>query len=114
MKKSTTTSDGTTPVLTGIGWGGVLFFTLCTAPALLPLALIGGPIIYKLGKRSSEYDLRNLGDEQKADEVAEIWKRNRQPGEKEIDVSYTQYTQGGMFPLPQTRTFHYELDKDDF
>lgn len=114
MKKTTTTSDGTTPLLTGIGWGGVLFFTLIAAPALLPLALVSGPALYKLGKRGSEYDLRNLGDEEKADEIAETWKRNRQPEETEMDVSYAQYTQGGLFPLPQTKTFHYELDQDDF
>lgn len=117
MKKKVTkvtTSSPLVPIGAGIGTGVTAFACAAICPPLLPLALLCAPLFWAVTKTGVAIDVDEATNgSESADDIAQEYFRNRKAGERGIDVSHTIHLDGGLFNIPMTRTYRYEIEDDD-
>ena len=112
MKRSEDVSSPLIPIETALATGTVTMAAAALCPPLLPFALITGFLFRRLAREGVARDVDRVAADS-ADDLACEWEKNRQPGERGVDVSATLYSGGALFDLPMTRTYRYELDEND-
>jgi len=112
MKKTRHTSSPLVPIGTAIGTGAVAVIMSAMCPVLLPFAWLTAIPLWCAAKAGVAAEVDQVGA-RSANKFAEEWKGKRRPGERGVDVSTTLYSGGAFFDLPMTRTYRFELDKDD-